>query len=190
MRSDQFADIDALLNDLARAGAGSDERETALMRWAAMAAGITRMWRVSGRWPVKRGDRPSRLRPAACPLPTQAAPMNWFASPLPGRMSIWCSRTALLYMVAISSDGIATGPVLAQRLVLTPGAYRVALDMRAQDGGADVMPGIRITCRSHDAEGLTQEPGLVWSSANGADKANAAFRIDEGCPKSEIRVYT
>ena len=57
----------------------------------------------------------------------------------------------------------------------------------AQDGGADVMPGIRITCESHDAEGLTQEPGLVWSKgANGADKANAAFRIDEGCPSQKL----
>lgn len=187
---DQFADIDALLNDLARAGAGSDERETALMRWAAMAAGhyadVARLWSLAGEKGVI--GHPAFDLPLA-PLPTQAAPMNWFASPLPGANVnlVQQNGASVANGVAISSDGIATGPVLAQRLVLTPGAYRVALDMRAQDGGADVMPGIRITCESHDAEGLTQEPGLVWSKgANGADKANAAFRIDEGCPSQKL----
>lgn len=183
---DQFADIDALLKDLIRAGAGSDERETALVRWMAMDAGhyadVARLWSLAGEKEVI--GYPTFALPLAA-LPAQAAPMNWFAPPLPGATVNLVQQigTFMANGVAISSDGIATGPVLAQRLVLTPGAYRVALDTRVQDGVADIMPGLKITCVSQGGEGPSPPLALVWSkAADGADKANAAFTIDEGCP--------
>jgi hypothetical protein len=55
----------------------------------------------------------------------------------------------------------------------------------AQDGGADVMLGTD-HLQSYDAEGQTQEPGLVWSSANGADKANAVVIDDEWRPSQKL----
>lgn len=193
----QFSGIEALLIALDRAGARADENETALMRWYAADAGnfadSARLWTLAGGQGLI-GHASFDILPGA--LPQTAAPYVWRAPPLPGT-SINAEQVpgkAVVQSLTITSDGISSGPVLAQTVALTPGDYIITLAVTEQGMGNTTLPGLTLACRKTGGVAGVPSPAqslpLTWKRDAGAQSAGTTgFSVDQACAGQDFSLF-
>lgn len=147
-----------LLRRLARAGVPITTRTTALIRWRLADAGdyaaVRAVWRLSGgQGLIGDGD----FTASSGVVPTAAAPFAWQVPAQSGVHLTIAEPDAAASLaqrsVMVAADGFATGPVLAQMIVLAPGRYRLGMGIRALAGPPGLRSNWTLTCHQAGVAG-------------------------------------
>lgn len=177
-----------LVARLRRAGSPVTAPDTALIRAALAEAGrygeVRQVWRVSGQSALV-GDGAFESTPGE--LPHWSAPYSWYAPKLTG-VRVEVAQAEIVragQALAVTSDGLAQGAALAQVVALTPGRYRVALSVTAEDKRLPGQLAVGLACRRRPDEpaGVALSVPLAWSDGrDGAQIGRGTMSIPAGCP--------
>jgi len=190
-RTWELSDLQALADQLRRAGEPVTPSETALIRAVLAEQGqfdqIRRVWQLSGQR-VLVGD--GEFEGQSGELPIWAAPYGWRAPQLSGvrvevAEPVKPRRGQALVM---TSEGVARGPALAQTVVLAPGRYNIQLAALAPD--IPILRGLQARiARVHpgEAPGAPAAVPIAWSAvANEWSTGRGSLEVPSDCPALEL----
>lgn len=182
----------AILRGVNSEGSPAAPYETALLRWKLAEigdiAGVRAIWRASnGRTLV--GDGGFDIDPEAA-LPVNAAPLSWHAPSPAGTYTLiaipdmpWNGRALI-----VTTDGLARGTVLAQRLVLEAGRYQLAFVVRDQSGRHPALQW-NVQCGQGDERRRTAPIALSWSKRRDSWEAGRGeFAVAPDCPVQDLQL--
>lgn len=182
-----------LFADLRARRSGVTPAETELIRSALAQQGrfadVRRVWQGSG----GQGNIGDPHFDRKDPIPGFAAPYRWKALSLlgvsmqPGTPSPQLAGRAL----ALSSDGVAEGPALAQTIAVLPGTYRISLSVLARDQALPGKLAIGVVCRVGDAAGTRAPVGAMMSwkpHAGQWTSGQGRLTVPADCPGQDLYI--
>jgi len=188
----QVADLAARLR---QARAPLTPADTTLLRAVLAAQGrfadIRRVWHESGQTALL-GDGEFDVHVGELPL--GAAPYEWMAGKLTGvRVEVAQAEAVRKgQAVAITSQGLAAGPALAQTIVLAPGRYTLAFSASAEQPETARSLTAMVVCQRATGEflGAPIAVPLTWGAGRqqGWSTATGNFAVPGGCPGQTLMV--
>ena len=90
----------------------------------------------------------------------------------------------------IDYDGYAAGPIAEQMIVLTPGAYRFATEVRTEAGDPAARLVWTLTCATGGAALGSAPAGVSPVAANAWTRVSGRFEVPGACPAQWLRLET
>jgi O-antigen ligase len=194
-RSDQYRsdDLVRLLGELRNGPAPVRPEETALIRAVFGASGrfqeARRIWLASG----GQGELADPGFESQEDFTAASGPYVWRANGLSG-VSIQSAKGAeplTGQALAISSSGAASGPAVAQTVVLAPGRYRVGMSVLGRDPQIARGMGVSLTCtgaKDGSAAAFKASPDVWSTKTTGVSVVKATVVIPADCAAQQFQI--